>query len=1159
MASKTPDSFFQRLTRLFQSGPSVQRRVKGYDPQNVLGNQMQHGNLTYRTSAPFGFGKDSSQLGGMGSYGIVDRISRYSDFLSMEYCLSGDTKIPTPYGYKTLKQLSEEYGLDKEFLVYSYDVNTMRIVPSHAKQARKTRTDHAWEIIFDNGKSIIGTANHRLLKRDGTFCQIENLTVGDAMMPFDRKLFSFDKNKIYRITQQSKKAIRDNLETGRKDITFARILEVCDKIGFDIDKICLAFDAEPKLIESHLEKFGYRDFNIFAKSYTVNPALIKGMKKETKITFDNICKNYGPRTSYKDIISKLPGSNATMISKKIREYGFQEWSIFKKFYSDIKIKEIKYHGVIDLYDMTVDGHKNFATDSVISHNTPEIASALDIYCLAGNMEIPMFDGKTSTVEELYLSKKENFYVQSFDIENMKAVPGLCKKVIKTGENQKIFKINLQDKSYLRLTENHLVLSLINNELVYVKVKELEPYWSILAGAQYYNKKVISIEEDGQEDVYDLQVEKYHNFAAGINGGYTIIHNSDEMVGGDDRGKCFHVYSDNTQIKRALDELFYDVVNVEFNLRPWARNLVKFGDSFIVLEVIPDLGIVNVMPVPVAEIEREEGYNREDPYAVRFKWITRGNKYLENWQVCHFRILSNDLHGQYGTSVLESSRSIWRKLLLLEDAMLTYRVVRSPERRVFYIDVGNVPPNDVEAYMEAAKSTMKSNGTVDRQTGREDLRYNAQSIMDDFYIPVRGQNQGTRIESLAGGVHNSAVEDVEYMQQKLFAALKIPKPYINFDENISAKAALSQLDIRLSRTVQAYQKILIAELNKMAMIHLYVKGFDGPDLINFELKLSNPSSVALQQKLELWAVKFDIGGTAKETRLVDENWIQRNILELTNEEITQIEKGLRKDQIRIKELEDLELTKPDKSLAPRTTDIFDPSSYDVPGASVPKLPASNANQAPISGNDNSDGSKPSPREVVLSKQRENGINQTSELDIKKAPIKATPFLTRYKKNKSRREGISTGTAGAVMPDLSAMLSQQNKYTKDVYGKLQESNTSDDRLSLLESIMPDEVKIRTLKDISPDRFNLRIDPILTNNMRSIFKNLDVYLNEHPGNKKNLLTENTLNTLNLDDLTIETDGEDLLLEIADKNLIKNDDTVIEKVKEKSLTDILSDDDEI
>jgi len=288
-------------------------------------------------------------------------------------------------------------------------------------------------------------------------------------------------------------------------------------------------------------------------------------------------------------------------------------------------------------------------------------------------------------------------------------------------------------------------------------------------------------------------------------------------------------------------------------------------------------------------------------AVRFRWVTQGNQLLENWQISHFRLLGNDAFLPYGSSVLESARRIWRQLILIEDAMLVYRVIRAPERRVFYIDVGNVPPEDVANYLEQAQSTLKRNQVVDRDTGKVDLRYNPLSVDEDYFLPVRGGESGTKIDTLAGGQNTAAIEDVEYIQKKLFAALKIPRAYLGYDEEVGAKATLAQEDIRFSRTIQRIQKTVVSELNKLAMIHLYCHGYEGEELADFELRLSNPSTIAQQQKLELIRTRFEIAGTAPEGS-VDKGWIQKNVLGLTDEEIKDILQGRIQDKINDAEVE-----------------------------------------------------------------------------------------------------------------------------------------------------------------------------------------------------------------------------------------------------------------
>jgi len=387
--------------------------------------------------------------------------------------------------------------------------------------------------------------------------------------------------------------------------------------------------------------------------------------------------------------------------------------------------------------------------------------------------------------------------------------------------------------------------------------------------------------------------------------------SEESIAADENGKTLHIFSENSKIKELLTELFYDTLNVEFNMTAWVRNLVKYGDFFLFNDVHPEHGVINAYPLPISELEREEGFDPNDPMAVRFRWVTQGNQVLENWQVSHMRLLGNDAFLPYGSSVLEPARRIWRQLILLEDAMMVMRVVRAPDRRVFYIDVGNVPPEDIPNYMEQAQSSLKRSGVVDKNNGRVDLRYNPLSIDEDYFIPVRGGDSGTKIDSVGGQGIQGEVNDVEYIQKKLFAALKIPKAYLGYDEGLGAKATLSQEDIRFSRTIARIQRTILSEMNKIAIVHLYCNGFTDEDLVDFTLKLSNPSTIAQQQKLELFKARFEAASSALGTPgLVDRSWVQKNIMRMTDEEMRAIISGRIHDKLLDLEVESTQLAPPE---------------------------------------------------------------------------------------------------------------------------------------------------------------------------------------------------------------------------------------------------------
>jgi len=342
---------------------------------------------------------------------------------------------------------------------------------------------------------------------------------------------------------------------------------------------------------------------------------------------------------------------------------------------------------------------------------------------------------------------------------------------------------------------------------------------------------------------------------------------------------------NQEIKDILNALYHNVLNIDHNLFGWARTMCKYGDFFLYLDIDDAQGIRTAIGLPPVEVERLEGEDPTNANYIQYQW-NAGGLTFENWQIAHFRVLGNDRYAPYGTAVLEPSRRIWRQLTLLEDAMMAYRIVRSPERRVFYFDVGTVAPQDVEQFMEKAKTQLKRNQVVDPTTGRVDLRYNPMSIDEDYFIPVRGSQGGTRIETLAGGSYTGDIDDVKYLRDKLFSALKIPASYLSRAEGADEdKATLAQKDIRFARTIQRLQRAIVSELEKVGIVHLYTLGFRGEDLISFKLSLNNPSKIAELQELEHWKVKFDAASGATE-KFFSRRWIAKNFFGLSDDEILQ---------------------------------------------------------------------------------------------------------------------------------------------------------------------------------------------------------------------------------------------------------------------------------
>jgi len=371
--------------------------------------------------------------------------------------------------------------------------------------------------------------------------------------------------------------------------------------------------------------------------------------------------------------------------------------------------------------------------------------------------------------------------------------------------------------------------------------------------------------------------------------------ADEMTTHSALSPMLHVECSNEEIKSILRSLYENILNINHNLYGWCRSMCKFGDFILYLDIDERIGIKSVIPIPLKEVERMEGEDPTNPNYVQYQWNSAGMTF-ENWQIAHFRVLGNDKYSPYGTSVLESGRRIWRQLTLMEDAMMAYRIVRSAERRVFYIDVGNIAPQDVETFVQKTITSMKRNQVVDANTGRVDLRYNPLSVEEDYFIPVRG-GESSKIETLQGGQFTGDIDDVKYLRDKLFAALKIPSAYLSSDSEGGAnedKTTLAQKDVRFARTIQRLQRAVIAELEKIGIVHLYTLGFRGDDLVGFRLKLNNPSKIAEMQELEHWKIKFDIAGGATEN-FFSRRWIAQNIFNLSEEEFVRNQREMFHDR------------------------------------------------------------------------------------------------------------------------------------------------------------------------------------------------------------------------------------------------------------------------
>ena len=335
----------------------------------------------------------------------------------------------------------------------------------------------------------------------------------------------------------------------------------------------------------------------------------------------------------------------------------------------------------------------------------------------------------------------------------------------------------------------------------------------------------------------------------------------------EKGQIVNVYSKSDRIKAILEDLFVNRLNLQVTAPMIIRGMCKYGNQFMMLDIDNKLGVKGWRQLPVFNVERLENgiqnpygsgqslavNNKEydsDDFTTKFVWIDENNSQVpfRNWQIAHFRLLTNSLCLPYGTSYLNAARRHWRMLSLMEDMMLIYRLERSIERRVYKIYVGAIDDADVQAYVEQIANNFKRTPIIDPMTGQVDLRKNILSVDQDIFIPVRDQNAPTPIDTLSAAQNLTAMDDIKFVQNKVLTALRIPKSFLNFEEGAGDGKNLALMDIRFTRVINRIQQAFLMELTKVASIHLYLLGFDD-DLTNFNLTMNNPSTQAEQLEID----------------------------------------------------------------------------------------------------------------------------------------------------------------------------------------------------------------------------------------------------------------------------------------------------------------------
>lgn len=371
------------------------------------------------------------------------------------------------------------------------------------------------------------------------------------------------------------------------------------------------------------------------------------------------------------------------------------------------------------------------------------------------------------------------------------------------------------------------------------------------------------------------------------------------------GKMLNIYSNKERIKTLLEEFFYDIVNVNVNLPFWTRNLVKYGDNFVLLYGERSKGITYVKQLVNYEIERLERI-QNGAAVVKFKERMTGDEF-NTFEIAHFRLLGDDKYLPYGSSILNKVRRVFRQLVMAEDAMLTYRIIRAGEKKVFKIDVGNIDEDDIEEYIYKVATKFKKTSQVTPNDGQIDYRFNIVGNDEDYFLPVRNANTQTGIDTLPGASNLDAIADIEYLRDNLFIGLGVPKPFLSFQDAAGGGKNMAQFDMRFAKKVSRIQQAILQELNKMAIIHLYLLGYSGDDLNEFTLTLTNPSTQQELLKSELLRDKASTyteltraeGGIAA----MSHTNAKRMIFNMSDREIVEDLKQQKMEKVVMQELQD----------------------------------------------------------------------------------------------------------------------------------------------------------------------------------------------------------------------------------------------------------------
>ena len=826
---------------------------------------------------------------------LFPEIGAALDIYMEEACLSGDTKIKLLSGEeKTIKELFDEGYVN--FWTYAVNSNG-ECAPTLIERVINKGEKQIYEVTLDDGSIIKCTGDHKWLLSDNTWCETKDLKFGSSLMSISNKLNYLGYEQIkstvepkYRLTHRlvaESVLHNDKLKLSENNEPFQKIVihhKSFNKLNNDPSQLQYMYWNDHQKLHTDLnsdrwldEEYSNKMRSIFsdtAKKTWLNTEKAEETKRKMS---ESHLKYYSKLTKEELLARGLKGEKNGM-------YGVHRYGKLNPNYNEnlVHFEDIDRNEYIRQTLMN-------ENDSV-KHNMSYFNMSHE-ECLRSN-NILMKEYGCERVSSI------KYFVDGFcslnDIRN--ACDSGCYTVASIASKlgykehciRKCLKVNgvtfdsiilNKAKNIIQgnknITKDELAKIFNTNKRFITDMCQHNGYknYEDLVNS-CYNHRVVSVKETNyKEIVYDLYNSSTNNcFGVKCNSGLVISHNCYVKP----NGMMINVTSKSERIKSILEDLIYNRLSADIMFPMITRSTVKYGNTFMLLNVTEDNGIIGWKQLPVYEMQRFENgmdnpyssgfanvanINVDSPDSTKFVWVGK-NEFTpyRNWQIAHFRLLYDSLYLPYGVSALNKARRHWRMLSMMEDMMLMYRLERSVERRVYKVNVGAIDEQDVPAYMDEVANNFKRTPIYDPLTGQLDLRRNIMSQMDDYFIPVRDPNEPNPIETLSAGNNLTAMDDIKFVQNKLCTALRVPKSFLNFEETTGDGKNLSLLDVRFTKTVNRVQQMMLMELTKVCIIHLYLLGFED-DLTNFSLTMNNPSSQAEMMELDNLSKKIEMAKSA----------------------------------------------------------------------------------------------------------------------------------------------------------------------------------------------------------------------------------------------------------------------------------------------------------